>query len=312
MSQASSIVRGEVHPTMSLAPAKSWFYTLSKAIRVHQWAKNVLIFAPLLMSHTITRESSSAAILAYLCFSFIASANYLLNDILDVESDRQHITKRFRPIASGDLSVPVAIWIAIGLLAGALTVLHLLPNAFTFWLAVYVAGSLSYSFLLKRVPVLDVLTLSGLYTIRLLAGGGATGTPISQWLAGFSTLLFVSLAMIKRFSELENLRNRGASISHGRGYSASDMEQIRSFGTSSATAAVVVFMLYIGRPDVTMLYRHPMRLWLIVPLLIYWLFRIWLLASRGELDQDPVVFALRDRVSLALGFFLVAIGCLAV
>jgi 4-hydroxybenzoate polyprenyltransferase len=190
-------------------------------------------------------------------------------------------------------------------------ILPQLPRAFDFWLGVYIAGTLAYSLYLKQVPVVDVLLLSGLYTLRLLAGGAATWTEISQWLAGFSTCLFLSLAMVKRFSELENLRERGSTSTHGRGYVVADMEQIRSFGTSSATAAVVVFMLYIARPDVTELYRHATRLWLIVPLLIYWLFRVWLLASRGELDDDPVVFAMRDAVSLTAGVLIVAVAILA-
>ena len=175
----------------------------------------------------------------------------------------------------------------------------------------YIVATLSYSLYLKRVAVVDVLLLSGLYTLRLLAGGAATGTEISQWLAGFSSFLFFSLAMVKRFSELENLREKGGAATDGRGYLAADLEQIRSFGTSSAYAAVVVFMLYIARPDVTELYRHAMRLWLIVPLLIYWLNRVWLLASRGELDEDPVVFAMRDGMSLAVGAAVVcgSLGC---
>ena len=170
---------------------------------------------------------------------------------------------------------------------------------------------MAYSLYLKRVAIVDVLLLSGLYTLRLLAGGAATGTEISQWLAGFSSFLFLSLAMVKRYSELENLRERGLTATHGRGYLVTDMGQIRSFGTSSAYAAVVVFMLYIARPDVTGLYHHPSRLWLIVPLLIYWLNRVWLLASRGQLDDDPVVFAMRDRMSLAVGAAVVALAVIA-
>ena len=189
-----------------------------------------------------------------------------------------------------------------------MALLPLLPAAFGLWLIVYITGTLAYSFYLKQIAVFDVLLLSGLYTLRLVAGAAATGTPISQWLAGFSTLLFLSLGMVKRFSELGGLRERGATISHGRGYTVSDMQQVRSFGTSSATAAVVMFMLYIGHPDVTRLYGHASRLWFIVPLLIYWLFRVWLLASRGELDDDPVVFALRDRASLLVGALVVAVA----
>jgi 4-hydroxybenzoate polyprenyltransferase len=179
------------------------------------------------------------------------------------------------------------------------------------WLGIYIVSTTAYSFYLKRVALVDVLMLSGLYTLRLLAGGAATGTEISHWLAGFSIFLFLSLAMVKRFSELENLREQGIAATHGRGYLVDDLEQIRSFGTSSATAAVVVFSLYISRADVTALYRHSGRLWLIVPLMLFWLYRVWLLGSRGEMDDDPVVFALRDRVSLAVGVGVLAVATFA-
>lgn len=285
--------------------------TLVKAIRVHQWAKNILIFLPLAMSHQLTRGGVAAAVAAFFCFSFIASANYLVNDMLDIESDRRHPTKRLRPFAAGDLPGTLGVVLALGLAAGAAALLPLLSASFALWMAVYIVTTLSYSFYLKRVAIVDVLLLSGLYTLRLLAGGAATGTEISHWLAGFSSFLFLSLAMVKRYSELENLRERGQTATHGRGYLVSDIEQIRSFGTSSAYAAVVVFMLYIGASDVTAHYRHPSRLWLIVPLLIYWLSRVWLLAARGELDDDPVVFAMRDGMSLAVGAVVAALAVFA-
>lgn len=286
--------------------------TLFKAVRIHQWAKNLLLLAPLLFSHKLNRHSIAAAIAAFFCFSFIASANYLLNDLLDMDSDRHHRSKRFRPFAAGDLDVKVGGSIVVLLSACSLALLPWLPAAFAFWLAVYILSTSAYSFYFKRIAIVDVLLLSGLYTIRLLAGGAATATPISHWLAGFSTFLFLSLAMVKRFSELENLRERGASAALGRGYTVADIEQIRSFGTASATAAVVVFAVYISWPDVTVLYRHPERLWLIVPLLLFWLYRVWLLASRGELDDDPVVFAVRDLVSLLIFAAILGIAVLAV
>jgi 4-hydroxybenzoate polyprenyltransferase len=285
--------------------------TLVKAIRLHQWAKNVLLFVPLLLSHKLTAPSAVAAIAAFFCFCFMASANYLVNDMLDIESDRRHRSKRLRPFAAGDLSVAGGIALSLALILASAALLPVLPRAFALWLGLYIVATLSYSLYLKRVAVVDVLLLSGLYTLRLLAGGAATGTEISPWLAGFSSFLFLSLAMVKRFSEIENLREMGATATHGRGYLVADMEQIRSFGTSSAYAAVVVFMLYIARPDVTELYRHATRLWLIVPLLIYWLNRVWLLASRGELDDDPVVFAMRDAMSLAVGAAVAVLALLA-
>ena len=271
-----------------------------KAIRVHQWAKNSLLFLPILLSHKISWQSMVTAVTAFFCFSFIASANYLVNDLLDIESDRHHLKKRFRPFAAGDLSVTTGLAIAAVLIAASCAVLPRLPVVFGLWLLVYAVTTSTYSFYLKRIPLVDVLVLSGLYTLRMLAGGAATGTEISPWLSSLSIFLFLSLAMVKRFSELANLRDRGITSPLGRGYMVGDLEQIRAFGTASAYAAVVVFSLYISRPDVYALYRHPGRLWLIVPLMLYWLSRVWLLASRGDLDEDPVVFAIRDRVSVAL------------
>ena len=285
--------------------------TLLKAIRIHQWAKNILLFVPLLLSHKLTRESVVAVIAAFFCFSFMASANYLVNDMLDIEHDRRHTSKRLRPFASGDLSVAAGLCLAVLLVACSLALLPMLPRDFALWVALYIVLTMAYSFYLKSIAVVDVLLLSALYTLRMLAGGAATGTEITPWLAGFSSFLFLSLAMVKRFSELENLRESGATASHGRGYLVADLEQIRAFGTSSAYAAVLVFSIYIARPDVTALYQHAARLWLIVPLLLYWLTRVWLLASRGELDDDPVVFAMRDGVSLAVGALVVAMAFLS-
>jgi 4-hydroxybenzoate polyprenyltransferase/phosphoserine phosphatase len=286
--------------------------TLLKAIRIHQWAKNILLVVPLLLSHKLRPEAIGAAVAAFFCFSFIASANYLFNDLLDIESDRRHPAKRFRPFAAGDLPVLSCVTLALALVAAAVALLPILPHQFLLWLGVYIVSTTAYSFYFKKIALVDVLLLSGLYTLRLLAGGAATRTVISPWLAAFSIFLFLSLAMVKRFSELENLRERGAAGTHGRGYLAGDLQQIRSFGTSSATAAVLVFMMYIARPDVTVLYKHADRLWLIVPLMLFWLYRVWFLGSRGEMDEDPVIFALRDRVSLAVGACVLTVALLAV
>ncbi len=285
--------------------------TLLKAVRIHQWAKNVLLFLPLLLSHRFPLAQITSAYLAFFCFSFIASANYLVNDLLDIQSDRQHLKKRLRPFAAGDLSVASGLTLALGLVGASWAILPFLPLEFGFWLLVYAVATSAYSFHLKRIPLIDVLVLSGLYTLRMIAGGSATETPISPWLSSFSVFLFLSLAMVKRFSELGNLRERGLASSVGRGYLVSDLEQIRSFGTASAYAAVVVFSLYISRPDVDALYRHSGRLWLVVPFMLYWLHRVWLLASRGELDEDPVIFALRDKISLAVAFCVFVLALFA-
>jgi 4-hydroxybenzoate polyprenyltransferase len=282
--------------------------TLIKAIRIHQWAKNLLLAAPLLFSHDLRRSLVEAVVAAFFCFSFVASANYLVNDLLDIESDRRHPSKKFRPFASGDLPVSIGMVVALLLACASAALLPLLNREFAFWLLAYILTTAAYSFFLKRLAIVDVLVLSGLYTLRMLAGGAATATYISPWLAGFSSFLFLSLAMVKRFSELENLRERGLAATPGRGYLVSDLEQIRAFGTSSAYAAVLVLSLYITRPDVDALYGHPDRLWLIVPFLVYWLNRVWLLASRGELDDDPVIFAVRDPISLCIGVCVVIVA----
>jgi 4-hydroxybenzoate polyprenyltransferase len=224
-----------------------------------------------------------------------------VNDLLDLEADRRHPRKRRRPFAAGDLSAIVGLQIIVVFLAVALFGTQFLPRAFLGWLLAYLTATFAYSFYLKRVPLLDVLVLSGLYTVRLLAGGAATGTTISQWLAGFSIFLFFSLALVKRFAELENLRASASQPRNGRGYLLRDIEQLRAFGTASSYASVVIFAIYISGSDVMTHYSRPIRLWGAVPLLLLWLSRIWLLASRGKLNEDPVVFAFTDKMSLLLG-----------
>ena len=194
------------------------------------------------------------------------------------------------------------------LLALALITAAYLPRTFLVYLLLYLVTTLAYSLALKRIVLVDVVILSSLYTIRMLAGSAATRTPVSPWLAAFSIFLFLSLAMVKRFSELQNLHARGVNPTNGRGYLLSDIEQLRSFGTSSAYASIVIFALYINGRDVVALYHHPSRMWLITPLLILWVSRVWLLASRGLLDEDPVVFALTDRMSLLLGLGVVLVA----
>ncbi|MGA9720384.1 MAG: UbiA family prenyltransferase [Acidobacteriaceae bacterium] len=283
--------------------------TFIKAIRVHQWAKNTLIFVPPLLAHSVRSNVMLSAVLAFICFSLCASATYIINDLLDIEADRQHPRKRKRAFASGNLSAASGMAISAAFLAAsfAAAVLYL-PHSFVGWLLLYLVTTLAYSLGLKRIVILDVVVLSALYTLRMLAGAAATDTYISPWLAAFAVFMFLSLAMVKRFSELQNVRSAGTQLSNGRGYLLNDIEQVRSFGTSSAFASVVVLAVYIGQPDMLSLYHHPLRMWLMPPLLILWLCRVWLLASRGELDEDPVVFALTDKMSLLMGLAAVAIA----
>ena len=282
-----------------------------KAIRLHQWSKNVLIFVPLLLAHSLRPGPVLSALLAFFCFSLCASATYIVNDLLDIEADRRHPKKRQRPFAAGDFSATTGLVIIAVFLAAAFFGAQFLPVAFLGWLGIYLATTLSYSLVLKRIVLVDVILLSGLYTLRILAGGAAANAPISPWLGAFSVFLFLSLAMVKRFSELQNARAGGATLSNGRGYLLVDIEQLRSFGTASAYASVVVFSLYISGHDVAALYAHSKRMWLMTPLMILWISRVWLLASRGELDEDPVIFALTDHMSLLIGAAVVLIAVLA-
>lgn len=283
------------------------------AMRPHQWAKNVLLFAPLLLAHKFQLHLLGDAMIAFVCFCLCASFAYIVNDLLDIEADRRHPRKQQRPFASGNLSAIAGIVISLlactSALAGAW---FLLPFAFLMWLMLYLAGTLLYSLYLKRVVLADVILLSGLYTVRVLAGGAATHLSISPWLSALSVFLFLSLAMVKRFSELQNTVKSGSLLANGRGYLATDFEQLRIFGTASAYASVVVFTLYISGRDMTTLYLHPDRLWLITPLMLWWLSRVWLLASRGELHEDPVIFAVTDPVSLFMGVLVVLVAASAV
>jgi 4-hydroxybenzoate polyprenyltransferase len=301
-----------IRPTHVFKEGKPVLQSMVKALRPHQWAKNLLIFLPLLCSHALTASKLLTALAAFCCFSLAASSGYLINDLVDLEADRRHPHKRMRPFAAGDVPPLAGIVVAVVLLLVGLIGAELLPGRFLAWLLVYLATTMAYSLYLKRIALVDVMVLSGLYSVRMLAGGSVTQTPISHWLAGFSMFLFLSLAIVKRFAELENLRASNALPKNGRGYMVADLDQLRSFGTASAYAAVVVFAIYITNPDVANLYRHPRLLWLSVPLIILWMNRVWLLASRGELNEDPVAFALTDPISQAIGIGVVILALLAI
>jgi 4-hydroxybenzoate polyprenyltransferase/phosphoserine phosphatase len=303
--------RRGIRPVRSFQEGGSSLNAAIRALRPHQWFKNLLIFVPLLLAHVLTVGRLLTALLAFVCFCLTASATYILNDLLDIDADRRHPRKRLRPFASGDLPALGGVGIVALFLVAALLGARLLPHGFYAWLLLYIASTFAYSSYLKRIPMVDVLVLAGLYTLRLKAGGAATHTPISHWLAGFAIFLFLSLAIAKRFAELENLRASSSPARNGRGYLVADIDQMRSFGTSSAYAAAIIFAIYISGKDVLVLYHRANLLWLIEPLLILWLSRVWLLASRGELNEDPVVFALTDRLSLLIGAAVIVIVLLA-
>ena len=272
-----------------------------KEMRVHQWVKNVLIFVPLLTAHRFTDLGAlTAACIAFASFSLLASSVYLLNDMLDLDADRRHARKRSRPFASGRLTLKFGIVLTIALLAAGGGLAALLPWKFGVVLAAYFATTVAYSFALKRMTLVDVFTLACLYTVRVIAGGTATGIPLSYWLILFCVPIFLSLAMVKRYVELDMILREGKAEAAGRGYITQDMSILRSFGTASAYLAVLVLALYMNTPEMRQLYQHPQALWGTFALTLYWVSRIWMCAFRGNMHDDPIVFAFKDRASLAV------------
>ena len=287
--------------------------TLAETLRVHQWAKNALVVVPMLMAHRFRDPHAWAAVaIATACFCLIASGTYVVNDLLDLAADREHPVKRNRPIASGRVPVRRAMLIAsacyaIGLLLAAL----LLPGPFTLCLIGYVALATLYSTVLKRKLMLDVLALASLYTMRLLGGGVATHVELSFWLLAFSMFLFLNLAFVKRYAELAMSQAAGGSGSFGRGYRVEDLDLIRTLGPTAGYLAVLVFALYLNSPDVLKLYPRPVLLWGICPLLLYWVSRLWFVASRNGMHHDPVVFALTDRISYLVAALILVLAAAA-
>ncbi len=269
-----------------------------RALRVHQWVKNLLLFVPLIMSHSfLDKKNVIFAFLGFLAFSFVASAGYLINDIKDLESDKEHPKKSKRPLASGKLSISSAIIIIFLLLGLALFLSTFLPKVFFIILSVYFFLTISYSLFFKKLLVLDIIFLASLYAVRILAGGMATALEVTPWLLAFSVFMFFSLACIKRYSELIQLYKRDLKETPGRAYTTDDIQTISIFGISSGFIAVLVLALYINGGHVATLYSKPEALWLICPAILYWVSRVWILASRGEVDEDPIIFALKDKTS---------------
>lgn len=280
---------------------KQWL----RLLRVHQWSKNVLIFVPLLLAHRYVDISAVLAVfVGFLAMSIMASGTYVINDIVDVSADRQHRTKRFRPIASGDVDAGIALLVALLLIASGLGIgaAMALPVAGLF--LVYLAVTLSYSFLLKRMVMVDIFVLASLYTLRILIGVTILGAAVSYWLLMFAFLFFFSLSMAKRHVEIVHASRKQGPDSPitGRGYLTSDAPLTLATGVSANMVAVLVLGLYVAN-DIypATAYNHPEWLWGVVSMVLIWSTRIWLLSHRGELNDDPVSFALRDRSSLFIG-----------
>ncbi len=269
-----------------------------RALRPHQWAKNVLLLVPLAAMHRLADPVLLAmAFLGFLAFCATASSAYLLNDLLDLEADRAHPRKRSRPFASGRLSIPAGVAMLAGTLVVAVALAWEMPPWFQVSLGAYLALTLAYSFGLKRIAMVDVVSLAALYTMRIVAGGFAVSAPASFWLLALSMFLFFSLAMVKRFAEITALAGEAMHTTPGRGYIHADEAVLLAMGGGSGLMSVLVLALYMNGETVTTLYSHPAFLWLLCPLLLYWIARIWLIAARGRMDDDPVLFALRDRTS---------------
>lgn len=282
--------------------------TWARAMRLHQWLKNLLIFLPLLGSHRWSEPSTfMTVLLGFVAFGLCASAVYLLNDLLDIESDRRHPRKRTRAFASGKLSVPSGIIASVTLFIMALLFAALLNETFLGWLLAYAALTTIYSFFLKQFPLVDCLALAGLYTLRIVAGGAVISQPLSFWLLAFSLFLFLSLAFIKRYSELVAVVKAGKNSAHGRGYRAEDQQLLQSIGLASGFSSALVMALYLNSNEVAALYKSPQMLWFTMPVLLFWICWVWLKASRDEMHDDPVVFAVRDPASLIAGALFVAV-----
>jgi 4-hydroxybenzoate polyprenyltransferase len=278
-----------------------------RALRTHQWAKNVLVFLPLIAGHTIDPESIGDTVIAFACFCLAASSAYIINDLLDLPGDRSHARKRNRPFAAGAIPTWHGPPMALLLLGAAFGAALLLPPWFALVLALYVVLTLAYSLYLKRKILIDVIVLAGLYTIRVLGGVAAVGVEQSPWLLMLSLFLFLSLAIVKRCSELVAQRAAGEEQAIGRGYRVEDLGVMLGLGAAAGYSSVLVVALYIFSPHVQLLYRNPQWLWLICPLQLYWVSRTLMLASRDAMHDDPVVYALTDRTSWLVGALAAAV-----
>ena len=289
-SRWGALHEAEVLPLPGISPV-----AVFKSIRVHQWLKNILIAVPLVLNHELSNFNLLlAAVAAFFSFSFLASAVYIVNDISDLANDRQHPRKRLRPLAAGSVSIPVGSVTAAALLLASVGLASLLPPLFWAVLSLYAAVTTVYTFFLKRKLLVDVFTLAGLYTVRIVAGAAATGVDLSFWLLAFSIFFFLSLALVKRYVELDELAEESDAQLKGRSYVGCDKDMIGQAGIASAFSAAMVLALYVDSNEVASMYPQPALLWPLCPLILYMLIRIWILARRSQMHEDPVVFIMRD------------------
>jgi 4-hydroxybenzoate polyprenyltransferase len=311
----SGASEGAPVPERSDAPSPTGLMVWLKALRLHQWTKNALVFVPLIMAHQFFDAGLFFnTTLAFICFGMVASSIYLMNDLMDLRQDRRHPTKRHRPFASGALPVRHGLVAFPLLLAGAALIAAQLPPLFSLAMAAYLALNLSYTFYLKRKLLVDVIALSGAYTLRILAGNAAGPVELSNWLLAFSMFLFFSLALVKRYVELDTVGVDPADEKRimGRGYRRLDLDMLSQLGVASGFAAVVVLALFVEGAGKSGLYQHREMIWLVCPIVLYVICRIWVLAKRRELPDDPIMFILKDwrshlmAAAVAVIFFFAA------
>jgi 4-hydroxybenzoate polyprenyltransferase len=301
--RASSVVRVEgvfERPTAS-------FLTWLRAFRGHHWAKNLLLFLPLLLAHRLQLPSLLITAAGFLLFSFCASSLYILNDLLDLHSDRAHPWKGKRPFASGETPIPVGLLVSALLIVVTIALSFSISIPFGAVLAAYSAATLWYSLQLKRLVLVDVFVLSSFYSLRIWAGSLLTSVPLSDWFLVFSLFFFLALAMAKRYSELTHAGHLVQTGKSGRAYNENDRALLMHLGVGSSFSAVVIFALYIHSKEVLSLYPRPEFLFLICPAILYWLSRLWLKANRGELDEDPVTLSIRDPISYAVAALVILV-----
>ena len=305
-------VRKDVPVEREFATERGGLAAWLRAFRVHQWLKNLLLFVPLLTAFSFFDVwKLLTTVIAFFAFSFAASASYVFNDLWDLDNDRAHPRKRLRPFASGHIAIAHAVVAALVFLAIALALASAVSRNFLLMLLLYLALTSAYSWLLKERALIDVLALSLLYTLRILAGSVAIGIPSSSWQLAFSAFIFLSLALVKRCAELVSLEQSGQGSAPGRDYRVTDLAVLYPLGVGAALSAVVVFGLFISTEETRARYATPELLWLVALGLVYWLARLWIKTSRGRMDDDPLVYAVTDSGSLMAVSFMVAVTLIA-
>ena len=283
-----------------------------RALRVHQWIKNLLLFVPLLTAFSFSETQTFVTMVwAFLAFSFAASGTYIANDLCDLESDRAHPRKRKRPFASGRISIKKGLLAAMTVMVLGFAFASLVSLAFLFMLVLYIILTSAYSLVLKDYVLIDVLVLAILYTMRIFAGAVASAVTTSSWLLAFSLFIFLSLALVKRCAELVSIRQSGKESVEGRDYRVSDLVVLWPLGIGASLSAVVVYGLFVSAPETQARYAMPSMLWLVAVSLVFWLGRLWIKTARGEMHDDPIVYAIKDFGSCVTVLAIIVATCIA-